>query len=134
MTPALTFPRAARLLCPRDFSRVFDKADYKAGNEAILLLAKDNDLGLARIGFVISKKNVRSAVKRNALRRQLREAFRLRHPLLPAFDLVILTRKNPVACNPKALRPRFEDLLERLVQQYRKRHGFSGPSRDSEQR
>ncbi len=132
MESSRSFSRASRLLVSRDFGRVFDKADYKAGSEALLLLARDNDLAQPRIGFVISKKNVRTAARRNALRRQLRESFRLQRMALPAIDIVVLTRRSPVQCDPRSLRSRFDELLQKLTRQYRKKHGEDSQIRNFE--
>lgn len=43
----------------------------------------------ARLGLVIPKKQARTAVLRNAIKRQARETFRLRRPDLPGLDLVL---------------------------------------------
>jgi len=88
------YPRRLRLLTSGDFSRVFDRAEVKVPERHLLILARPNDLGHPRIGFVISKKNVRRAVKRNRVRRIIRESFRLHQHQLPALDMVILARKG----------------------------------------
>lgn len=51
----------------------------------------------ARLGLVIPKKQARSAVLRNAIKRQARECFRLRVANLPAFDLVLRLTKPVTA-------------------------------------
>ncbi len=49
-----------------------------------------------RLGLVVGRKLVRSAVARNRLKRVLREQFRLERPRLPAFDLVFrVIAKSP---------------------------------------
>jgi ribonuclease P protein component len=50
---------------------------------------RPNGLSDARIGFVIPKKQARSAVLRNAVKRQARELFRQRRSGLPPLDLVL---------------------------------------------
>lgn len=64
---------------------------------------------------MIPKKLARSAVLRNAIKRQAREAFRHKCASLPAVDLVLrLTR--PVTVMEKSLwRAEIEALLDRLV-------------------
>ncbi|KDE41410.1 Ribonuclease P protein component [Nitrincola lacisaponensis] len=59
-----------------------------------MILARQNELGHPRLGFVISKKNVRRAVKRSHIRRIIRESFRLRQHQLPNVDIIILARKG----------------------------------------
>lgn len=88
------YPRQLRLLTGGDFKRVFDGAVFKVSEQPLLILASPNDLDHPRIGFVISKKNIRRAVKRNRVRRIIRESFRLNQHNLPNIDMVILARKD----------------------------------------
>jgi ribonuclease P protein component len=62
------YPRQLRLLTAGDFKYVFDDASVKAHDQRVLILARPNGLDHPRIGFVISKKNIRRAVKRNLVR------------------------------------------------------------------
>ena len=88
------YPRESRLLTGADFKRVFDKAIYKVSDQNLLILARPNQSDHPRLGFVISKKNVRLAVNRNRVKRIIRESFRLNQQHLPPCDLVILARKG----------------------------------------
>jgi len=88
------YPRELRLLTGADFKRVFDKATYKVSDQHLLILARPSETSHPRLGFVISKKNVRLAVNRNRVKRIIRESFRLNRQILPACDLVILARKG----------------------------------------
>lgn len=88
------YPRRLRLLTGNEFKRVFDKADLKISDNNLLILARRSQSDHSRIGFVISKKNVRRAVNRNRVRRIIRESFRLNQHNLPPYDLVILARKG----------------------------------------
>ena len=53
------------------------------------LHVRASTLSGARLGLVIPKKQAATAVLRNAIKRQAREAFRLRRASLPALDLVL---------------------------------------------
>lgn len=88
------YPRRLRLLTGRDFQYVFDNAQLKVPDQTILILARPNNLGHSRLGFVISKKNIRQAVKRNRVRRIIRESFRLNQHNLPEMDMIILARQG----------------------------------------
>lgn len=88
------YPRELRLLNGGDFKRVFDKAIFKISDQNLLILARPSQSDHPRIGFVISKKNVRRAVNRNRVKRIIRESFRLNQQTLPPCDLVILARKG----------------------------------------
>ncbi len=88
------YPRRLRLLTGRDFQSVFDDVQLKVPDQPILILARPNNLSHPRLGFVISKKNIRQAVKRNRVRRIIRESFRLNQDNLPAVDMIILARQG----------------------------------------
>lgn len=116
------FTRASRLLIAREFGFVFDSPAYKAGNDHFLILARENELDRARVGFVFSKKNARLATSRNMLRRMCREEFRLRQNTLPAVDIVVLTRRLQGEWTKAAVALKFAELLTRIQSQYGKKH------------
>ena len=74
-----------------------------------------NEQGESRLGLAIAKRAVPHAVDRNAIKRQIREAFRL-HDNLPAMDIVALTRKTTSAQDVKMTRRSAESLFKRIAQ------------------
>jgi len=86
--------KSKRLLNARDYSRVFDQPDMRASHRHLLLLGKKNDQRTHRLGLVIAKKNVRSAVQRNRLKRVAREFFRRLPHSEPSMDIVLLARRG----------------------------------------
>ncbi|NWG30439.1 MAG: ribonuclease P protein component [Rhodocyclaceae bacterium] len=96
----LGFGRAFRLLRPQEFAAVFSARRTSRGTRFVLHY-KENGLPHPRLGLVIPKKLARTAVLRNAIKRQAREAFRLNRPGLPAFDLV-LRLVQPVTLGEKS--------------------------------
>jgi ribonuclease P protein component len=88
--PEHGFPKALRLLNPREFERVFS-ARLSAGDPSIVLYGAANDLGHPRLGVTVSRK-VGSAVVRNRWKRMLRDSFRLKQHELPPFDFVCIPR------------------------------------------
>lgn len=59
------------------------------------LLAGKNNLPVSRFAFIVSKKIHKKAVRRNRIKRLLREAARELLPQIkPGFDVVFLTKKN----------------------------------------
>jgi ribonuclease P protein component len=73
---------------PAQFQAVFRRGRRRRVG-GIELITLPNDVGFARLGLVVPKRSVRSAVQRNRLRRWAREAFRLRQRRLPAIDIVL---------------------------------------------
>jgi len=88
------FPKAARLLRPREFRHVYETGLSKSIGP-LHLFAAPNHLDHTRIGLSVSRR-VGIAVRRNRIKRLLREAFRLARPALPhGYDLVINVRPHP---------------------------------------
>ena len=63
------------------------------------MLAVANDSGRPRLGLAIGKKRVRLAVRRNRLKRLVRESFRHNAPQIAAVDLVVIGRFDGEAEN-----------------------------------
>ena len=93
--PGHGFPRELRLTEAAQYKAVFNSANFKVSNRYLLVLARHNRLNHGRLGLVIGKKHLPSSVKRNRLKRLLRNSFRLNQGLLDGLDIVILARSNP---------------------------------------
>jgi ribonuclease P protein component len=104
---------------PREFSAVFSSHKVLHG-ELIVLHHAPGVTGIARMGLVIPKRLAKRSVLRNSIRRQAREAFRLRAADMPALDLVLrLTKpiKNSAAKRheqAKSIRSDIERLISRV--------------------
>lgn len=62
------------------------------GNELLVMCVLPNDLPYSRFGFSISSR-IGGAVLRNQVKRRLREATRLRMPLIePGWDIVFIAK------------------------------------------
>ena len=88
-----TFPHTAKLYQPDHYRRVFDSPTYNVGSGAFLLLATPGATQSSRLGVVVAKKTIRRAVRRNRIKRLVREQFR-HHPFEAAMDLVVLARSG----------------------------------------
>lgn len=94
MTDNFTFPKELRLLNAFDYSNVFQGVQLRVSSKNFLILAKNCNKPEARIGIIVAKKNVKLAVQRNRLKRQLRETFRKQREVMPSLDLVLLAKKG----------------------------------------
>ena len=86
-------PRENRLVRKPDFEKVKEKGK-KFQSNLFGLLVFPNEEEISRFGFVISKKLSKRAVKRNRVKRILREQVRMiLFKIIPGFDVVFLGKK-----------------------------------------
>ena len=88
--------RDARLTTKADFDRVFAD-NQRARTDTLLVMARPNAVGHARLGMIIAKRLLVRAVDRNRVKRCVRESFRQVRAELPACDFVVrlLVRPEP---------------------------------------
>ncbi|WP_323000043.1 ribonuclease P protein component [Castellaniella sp.] len=93
------FPSAARLHRPSEYAAALKGRRIARGALFIVSSPRESAPGAARLGLVVPKRHAPLAVTRNAIKRVLREAFRLRRSALPAGDLVfrLVTRPAPAS-------------------------------------
>ncbi|GAB4296599.1 MAG: ribonuclease P protein component [Thiohalomonadaceae bacterium] len=115
MHGAYGFPRNRRLLRPQEFQRIFKGADWRIAGAAFTLLAAANTLGYPRLGVALAKRQVRHAVERNRIRRQLRESFRLHQHQLGGIDIVVLGRAGIDTLSSQELRAAIDRSWEALA-------------------
>ncbi len=82
------FPALSRLKKPQDFQLV-RRNGRRFRSAHVVLNAFPNTQDSARLGVSVSKKYVRSAVHRNAIKRLVREYFRLHQHELPSIDVSV---------------------------------------------
>ncbi len=84
--------RLYRLRRNSDFQRVRRLGKFHASPLMVLAFVR-NELDHSRFGFVVNRR-LGKAVRRNKIKRRMREATRLRIPKIkPGFDLVFIARK-----------------------------------------
>lgn len=91
--PIFKFKKTQRLLNASDYKQVFDHNRVKVANSSLLILAKPADCYPSRLGLVIAKKNIPTAVQRNRIKRIARETFRKNQFQIP-LDIVFLARQG----------------------------------------
>jgi ribonuclease P protein component len=91
--PSYRFPRSHRLAGRRAFAAVFG-AKMRKHAGPLTVFARPNDLPHARLGLSVGRR-VGNAVRRNRVKRLLREAFRLsRHDWPGGYDIVVAVRPH----------------------------------------
>ncbi|MDN5276235.1 MAG: ribonuclease protein component [Clostridiales bacterium] len=101
-----------RLRKRRDFNYTYKKGKSVA-NQYLVLVYRRSGLPVTRAGFSVSKKFGKS-VKRNRIRRQLKEIYRKRIPYVKeGFDLIFVVRKNARDVEFSKLEEAVDNLLKR---------------------
>jgi ribonuclease P protein component len=115
------FTKAQRLLTPAAFKHVFDAATLRVSSKEMLILARPNQLGYARLGLVIAKKHVRRANQRNRIKRLARESFRLQLADVDSgLDVIVLARGGLDRLDNPALHELLQQLWRQLQRKTRK--------------
>jgi ribonuclease P protein component len=110
--PRLDFPRACRLVRRVEYDAVYREGRRRTSREFTVFL-RPNGLGVSRFGWSI-KKALGSAVRRNRIRRRLRETLRLhRQEIAPGWDIVIHPRSSAATAEFSALGTELLALLPR---------------------
>jgi len=82
------FDRTRRIARRAEFERLLrDGKRHSAGGYLFYVAPRDS--GPPRLGIVISRRHVRLAATRNAVKRYIREAFRLEQSALGSIDLLV---------------------------------------------
>lgn len=102
------------------FGNVF-AAKVRTTRGPLLVYGLPNDLGHPRLGLTVSRK-VGNAVRRNAIKRRLREAYRHTRHDLPATDLVVVVRPH-TPIKPAAYAQLLTSAAEKLTDKWTKRSG-----------
>ncbi|MEW6572309.1 MAG: ribonuclease P protein component [Bacillota bacterium] len=109
----------------RDFEEVFKKGSKGAvGNVVVYVLP--NKMPVCRLGFAVSRK-VGSTVKRNRVRRLLREVCRLNEDCFkPGYDYVILGRGSAGEAGYGSMESAVKEAVRRLKENSIEDTRFSG--------
>jgi ribonuclease P protein component len=127
--PRHAFPRRMRLTRAAEFAAVRE-GGRRTATGPLHVVAMPNGLAHPRLGLAISRR-AGGAVARNAIKRRLREAFRLmQHEFPRAYDLVISARPHEPL--PPA---RYQALLARALsiidEKWAKQDAQSGRGNDA---
>lgn len=86
---AYEFPKSARLLNANEFVPVLRQPEIKLAAGPLRIRAIQNRMPTARLGQVVTKKGNSRAVRRNRIKRIVREEFRTVRKNMPGLDIVV---------------------------------------------
>jgi len=79
-----------------------------------VIVHRDGNARRPRLGLAVAVKIAGSSVRRNSIRRIIRESFRLRQHDLPAVDVVVSARPRARAATSAELRASLEGLWDKV--------------------
>ena len=110
--PPLGLPRECRVVRRAEYDAVYREGRRRSSRE-FTIFVRPNGLDLSRFGWSI-KKALGSAVRRNRIRRRLREILRLhRQEIAPGWDIVIHPRRSAAKADFSALTGELLQLIPR---------------------
>lgn len=118
-SPCKRFRKEHRIRHSKDFGAVFNKGRTIV-TPALIFRVLPTDLETSRLGLAVSRK-VGKAVKRNIIRRRIREGFRLLKSTFPrSYDIVVSPRKGALEKDFEGFLSSYDILLDRLNRWNRK--------------
>lgn len=103
------YSRKQRLTTPTEYRKTL-RSSKRVHHEGITLCVRKKKMGLPRLGLIIAKREIPKAVKRNLLKRLIRESFRLNQRLMGEYDLVIMVKRKCLTKTKKEITTSLERL------------------------
>ena len=91
--PARPFQPAQRLRHKSEFDRVY-KDSRRSSDGCFAILIRNSGGSIPRLGLSIAARIIGNAVRRNRIKRLIRESFRHHQHELPAVDIVVNARSG----------------------------------------
>jgi ribonuclease P protein component len=112
-----TLPKEERLCSRKALEELFGGGHQSVSAFPIRAVFMPNELGMVRIMVSVSKRYFKRAVKRNRIKRQLREAYRLQKELLQpldgGLDIAFLWTSDEVLPTEKVFQ-KMQNILQRI--------------------
>ena len=128
--PPFLFRPRQRMHTPAEYESVFAQK-HSAGDAVLLVFVSLRAEGPARLGTSVGKRCGNSVV-RHALKRAIREAFRLlQHELPPSLDVIVVPRPgvNPTTAQVQESLPK---LMEKAVKKARRPRPAEAPGQPAQ--
>lgn len=104
------FPKELKIRKTSQYEEIFGSGKRLRSKHFDILYVQ-NSVGYSRAGLVVGKKNVRSAVRRNRIKRLIREVFRNNKSLFDSMDVVFLARKGSEKLNYSLVKREIEETI-----------------------
>ena len=105
-----SFQKSERLLNRADFVNV-NRSGQRHHTKHFIVILTQNGLGSNRLGITVSKKTG-SAVKRNRVKRLIREFFRLNRLYFPqGYDILIVAKKDASYCHLREIKEELGEII-----------------------
>ena len=88
----------------------------RVNNKNLTIIISPNSLGFPRIGLVVGKKVSKKAVKRNRIKRVLREVFRQNKTFFGSNDIIFIVREDVSDLTFQQLKAEIFDCLKQRLQ------------------
>ena len=108
-----SFRKSHRLLTRAEYQKTLDDTQMRISKKAFVLLARRSGAPNARLGLILSKRQIPCAVSRNRIKRVLRESFRTIP--MPPVDLIFIARRQSDALSRDEMREQVQRALAELA-------------------
>ena len=98
-----------------ELKQVMNNPSTKLVTESLVVFSCEKSEETPRFGIIISKRNIKTAVARNRVKRLARESFRLHQHQLVRKDIVIIARKMAETLSNAQLAKHLDKQWERLT-------------------
>jgi ribonuclease P protein component len=118
-----SFARADKLRKKADFQAILSHKAHKISFGHFIAFIRSNQLPKGRLGILIAKRHIKHAVKRNLIKRIVRESFRHHKENAQGLDIIILLRA-PLSSFAKPLMLNEVDMLWHKLNLNRLKHHY----------
>lgn len=113
-TNSSQFSRKHRLLKKEEFDFLFDRSK-QITDPHLKVLYKKTEQSYPRLGLIVGKRTVNSAVLRNRIKRVVRESFRMQKNAFAHHDIIVIARKRSDQLTKLKLREEIENLWKKVT-------------------